>query len=88
MKLNWHRCWCFNVTAVEALIKKGDRAMSRGNLGKAREAYDKARDVSKKLLSFYRDLSGSFRGLDARVPREMDTKSRKAAVLLAKVNDQ
>ncbi len=60
----------FNVSSVEALMKKGDKAASKGDLVKARLFYDEARDVSKKLLKFYRDLSGSFRGLDARIPRD------------------
>ena len=38
------------------------------------------------MLSFYRDLSGAFRGLDARIPREMDTKGRDALGLLAEAN--
>ena len=38
------------------------------------------------MLSFYRDLSGSFRGLDARIPREMDAKGRQTPTLLAETN--
>ncbi len=76
----------FNVTSVEALMRKGDKAESRGDLVQARLHYDQARDASKKLLNFYRDLSGSFRGLDARIPREMDSKGRNALVILSKVN--
>ena len=57
-----------------------------GRLEAARKSYDKARKGSKQLLSFYRDLSGAFRGLDARIPREMDTKGREARDLLAKSN--
>ncbi len=76
----------FNVGAIESLLKKADRAAAKGDLSKARILYDKARDASKQLVSFYRDLSGSFRGLDARIPREMDKKGRESLVLLAKVN--
>ncbi len=76
----------YNVSAVQEFLDKGDAAISRGNLVAARKHYDKARDVAKQLLSFYRDLGGAFRGLDARIPREMDTKGREALVLLAKVN--
>ena len=76
----------FNVASIEALMRQGDRATSKGNLDQAREKYDQARDVAKKLLAFYRDLSGSFRGLDARIPREMDNKGRQSLVVLAKVN--
>ncbi len=76
----------FNVSAVKSLLDRGDRAVSNGKLVQARKHYDEARKVAKQLLSFYRDIGGSFRGLDARIPREMDNKGRKAAALLAKVN--
>ncbi len=76
----------FNVNAIEVLLNKGDRAASRGNLGEAREFYDDARRGAKELLRFYRDLSGAFRGLDARIPREMDSKGRESLVLLSKTN--
>ena len=66
----------FNVAAVNSLLKKGDAASARGDLEEARRYYDKSRNASKQLLSFYRDISGSFRGLDARIPREMDQKGR------------
>ena len=41
---------------------------------------------SRRLLGFYRDLSGSFRGLDARIPREMDEKGRETLGLLVESN--
>ena len=52
----------------------------------ARKHFDKARQVSKQLLSFYRDLAGAFRGLNARIPREMDAKGRETLTLLSKAN--
>ncbi len=76
----------FNFFAVKKLLERGDQAVARGDLAEARLHYDKARNVSKKLLSFYRDLGGSFRGLDARIPREMDAKGRRVLNLLAEVN--
>ncbi len=76
----------FNLSAVEGLLRKGDSAISNDDLVKAREHFDKAAEVSKLLFSYYRDLSGAFRGLDARIPREMDAKGRKSLVLLAKAN--
>ncbi len=76
----------FNAEAVQALITKGDSAVSSGKLEEARKSYDQARSASKQLLSFYRDLGGAFRGLDARIPREMDTKGRKVLGLLATTN--
>tara|TARA_Y100001968_G_scaffold328304_2_gene375197 strand:- start:846 stop:1367 length:522 start_codon:yes stop_codon:yes gene_type:complete len=76
----------FNVYLIDHLIREGDKANKRNDFDKAKENYDKARDISKRLLSFYRDLSGSFRGLDARIPREMDAKGRKSLEALAKAN--
>ena len=76
----------FNVAAVESLIQRGDSAVASGNLGQAKKDYDNARTASKQLLAFYRDLSGAFRGLDARIPREMDAKGRQALSLLAQAN--
>jgi len=75
-----------NLSSVKALLSKGDAAVASGNLAEGRRLYDLARDASRRLLGFYRDLSGSFRGLDARIPREMDDKGREALTLLAESN--
>ncbi len=76
----------FNIDFVQNLLNRGNAAVAKGDLVEARMNYDKARQASKKLLNFYRDISGSFRGLDARIPREMDSKGREVLGLLAKVN--
>lgn len=76
----------FNLAAVRSLLARGDQAVSAGNLAEARRLYDQARDASRRLLGFYRDLSGSFRGLDARIPREMDEKGRETLNLLVEAN--
>ena len=76
----------FNLSAVNTLLSRGDAAAASGNLSEARRLYDQARDATRRLLGFYRDLSGSFRGLDARIPREMDGKGREALETMAKAN--
>ena len=76
----------FNPDAVRGMINRGDDAAGRGDFNAARENYDQARQAAKQLLAFYRDLSGSFRGLDARIPREMDRKGRDALGLLAEAD--
>ena len=76
----------FNLEAVRALLARGDAAAANGNLAEARKLYDQARDACRRLLGFYRDLSGSFRGLDARIPREMDQKGREALETMAQAN--
>jgi tetratricopeptide (TPR) repeat protein len=76
----------FNISAVRALLAKGDAAAAAGNLTEARKYYDDARESARRLLTFYRDLSGSFRGLDARIPREMDQNGLESLVVLAQAN--
>ncbi len=76
----------FDVRAVQGLLARGDAAAAAGNLPEARRYYDQARDASKQLLGFYRDLSGAFRGLDARIPREMDDKGRQVLDALVQSN--
>lgn len=76
----------FDVGTVQALLVRGDAAAAAGNLVEARRFYDQAREASKQLLGFYRDLSGAFRGLDARIPREMDDKGRKVLDALVQAN--
>ncbi len=75
-----------NVFTVQSFLDKGDAAISKGNVSQAKIHFDKARVLSKQLLSFYRDLNGAFRGLDARIPREMDREGRKVLSLLANAN--
>tara|TARA_Y100001968_G_scaffold332764_1_gene392154 strand:- start:6267 stop:6797 length:531 start_codon:yes stop_codon:yes gene_type:complete len=75
-----------NLFTVRNLINKGDQSISEDDLTQAREHFDKARNLTKQLLVFYRDVNGAFRGIDARIPREMNTKAREAQVLLAKTN--
>jgi len=76
----------FNPEAVERLLSQGDEAVAAGDLETARKHYNDARDAARALAGFYRDLSGAFRGLDARVPREMDTKGRRSVTLQAEAN--
>ncbi|WP_259701661.1 MULTISPECIES: hypothetical protein [Synechococcales] len=76
----------FNLASINGLLVRGDAAVARGDLAAARKDYDLARDASLRLLGFYRDLSGSFRGLDARIPREMDQKGRESLETLAQAN--
>ncbi len=76
----------FDVASVRTLLQRGDAAVAAGNLAEARRQYDLARDAARRLLGFYRSLSGAFRGLDARIPREMDDKGRQTLDLLADAN--
>jgi len=76
----------FNLSTVDTLLARGDREASSGALAEAVKSYDKARNAARSLLSFYRDLGGAFRGLDARIPRDMDQKGREAIEKLSQAN--
>ena len=75
-----------NLSTVRNYINQGDEAIEQDDLAEARKNFDKARVLTKQLLGFYRDVNGAFRGIDARIPREMDSKGREAQTLLAKIN--
>ena len=74
-----------NLAAVQAKVDQGDAAAAAGNLSEAKADYDEALDAASYLVSAYRNLSGAFRGLDARIPREMDQKGRAATELQASI---
>ena len=75
-----------SITNVKAYMAEGDALIKKGDFDKAKTSYDKARDLAKKLAGFYRDLNVSFRGLDARIPNEMDQKGRESIRIWAESN--
>ena len=75
-----------SVKNVQSFIEEGDRLIDLGKFDKAKESYDKGRNLAKQLSGFYRDLNGAFRGLDARIPREMEDKGRKSLKAWADAN--
>jgi hypothetical protein len=76
----------FNLSAINAKVAQGDAAAAAGKLVQAKADYDQARLGAQNLTRFYRNLSGAFRGLDARIPREMDDKGRQALELQAGID--
>ena len=76
----------FNVMTVESHIKKGEEYFLQNDLKKAEEEFLTARKMSLALISFYKDISNSFKGLDARIPREMNSNNREAIRSLANSN--
>ena len=60
-----------SITNVQAFLREGDELIKSGKVDKAKGSFDKARNLAKKLAGFYGVLNGSFKGLDARIPREM-----------------
>ena len=77
-----------SIANVEAYIKFGDELVKNGDFEKAKENYDKARNLARQLSGFYRDLNESFRALDARIPTEMDKKGRKSIKIWAESNSR
>ena len=74
-----------NLSSVQAKVAQGDAAAAAGKLSQAKTDYDQALEAASYLVSAYRNLSGAFRGLDARIPREMDQKGRDATELQANI---
>ena len=75
-----------SIKNVQLFLDEGDRLINVGKFEKAKNSYDKGRNLAKQLSGFYRDLNGAFRGLDARIPREMDDKGRKSLKAWADAN--
>tara|TARA_B100000242_G_C43017692_1_gene473383 strand:- start:171 stop:689 length:519 start_codon:yes stop_codon:yes gene_type:complete len=75
-----------SISDVQDFLIKGDNQVKNGDFEEAKQTYDKARNLSRQLAGFYRDLNGSFKGLDARIPREMDKKGRKSIKIWAQSN--
>ena len=75
-----------SLSDVQDYLNKGDNLVKNGDFEKAKQTYDKARNLARQLAGFYRDLNGSFKGLDARVPLEMEKKGRKSIKIWAQSN--
>jgi len=76
----------FSIPKVETFLKEGDAYIKNGEFDKAKESFDKARNLAKQLAGFYGDLNNSFRGLDARIPSEMAEKGKKSLKIWAESN--
>ena len=77
-----------SISNVQFFLSEGDKLIKEGNFDTAKEKYDKARNLAKQLAGFYRDLNGSFRGVDARVPLEMEKKGKESIQIWAKSNSR
>ena len=75
-----------SITNVETFLREGDALIKANELDKAKESFDKARNLAKQLAGFYGDLNGSFRGIDARIPKEMSEKGKKSLQIWAESN--
>tara|TARA_Y100001968_G_C19365577_1_gene722334 strand:- start:250 stop:783 length:534 start_codon:yes stop_codon:yes gene_type:complete len=77
-----------NISAINAFLDQAEVSINSGNLDEAVEKLNKARTVSSLLITYYKDINGSFKGIDALIPREMSKKNRELSELLAKANMQ
>ena len=77
-----------SVSNVEYFIKEGDKYIKNGDFEKAKNFYLDARKLAKQLASFYADLNSSFKGIDARIPNEMQRKGKQTLQILAESNER
>ena len=77
-----------SISNVEYYIKQGDKYIKNGDFDKAKDYYLDARKLAKQLASFYSDLNTSFKGIDARIPNEMQSKGKETLQILAKTNER
>jgi len=75
-----------SISNVEYFIKEGDKYIKNGDFEKAKDFYLDARKLAKQLASFYSDLNSSFKGIDARIPNEMQRKGKAILEILAESN--
>jgi len=75
-----------SISNVEYFIKQGDKYIKNGDFEKAKDYYLDARKLAKQLASFYSDLNSSFKGVDSRIPKEMQIKGKETLQILAKTN--
>jgi len=77
-----------SISNVEYFIKEGDKFIKNGDFDKAKDFYLDARKLAKQLASFYSDLNSSFKGIDARIPNEMQRKGKQTLQILAESNER
>ena len=77
-----------SILTVENFIKQGDSFVKKGDFDKAKDSYLDARKLAKQLASFYSDLNSSFKGIDARIPNEMQRKGKQTLQILAESNER
>ena len=75
-----------SITNVLNYLEEGDNLIKNGEFDKAKESFDNARNLARQLAGFYKDLNGSFLGLDVRIPDEMAEKGKKSLKIWAESN--
>ena len=75
-----------SIDNVDYYLKQGDEFIKNNDFDKAKIFYLDARKLATQLASFYSDLNNAFKGVDARIPKEMQTKGTEALQILAESN--
>ena len=75
-----------SISNVEYYLKQGDEFIKEGDFDKAKVFYLDARKLATQLASFYSDLNNAFKGVDARIPNEMQRKGKEILQILAESN--
>ena len=75
-----------SILNVKFYIDQGDIYINEEDYDKAKDSYLNARKLAKQLASFYSDLNSSFKGIDARIPNEMQSKGKETLKILAETN--
>ena len=77
-----------SISNVEYFINEGDKYIKNGDFDKAKDYYLDARELAKQMATFYSDLNSSFKGIDARIPNEMQRKGKQTLQILAESNQR
>ena len=75
-----------SISNVEYYLKQGDEFIKEGDFDKAKVFYLDARKLATQLASFYSVLNNAFKGVDARIPNEMQRKGKEILQILAESN--
>ena len=77
-----------SISNVEYYINEGDEFIKSADYDRAKDSYLDARKLAKQLASFYSDINASFKGIDARIPNEMQKKGKETLQILAESNER
>ena len=77
-----------SISNVKDYLKQGDKFIKSGDFEKAKDSYLDARKLATNLASFYSDLNKVFTGVDARIPKEMQSKGKASLQILAETNER
>ncbi len=77
-----------SIANVKYYLEQGDKFIKKGDFDKAKDSYLDARKLAKQLASFYSDLNTAFKGVDARIPNEMQRKGKETLKILAETNER